>query len=61
MKPEETVFVGDNDEADYKGAENAGVHALLVDRTEKRQSDIKTIKNLREVLSLIRDKSQKSE
>jgi len=61
VKPEETVFVGDNVEADYKGAENAGIHALLVDRTEKRQSDIKTIKNLREVLSLIRDKSQKSE
>jgi len=53
VKPEETIFVGDNIEADYKGAENAGIHALLIDRTEKQQSDLKTIKNLRELLSQI--------
>jgi HAD superfamily hydrolase (TIGR01549 family) len=48
--PEEAIFVGDNEEADYKGAENAGVHALLIDRTGKQQSDLKTIKNLKEIL-----------
>ena len=50
---EEAMFVGDNVEADYKGAESAGIHALLIDRTEKQQSDFKTIKNLRDVLPLI--------
>jgi len=53
VKPEETMFVGDNVEADYDGAENAGVHALLIDRTEKQQSDLKTIKNLKELRSQI--------
>jgi HAD superfamily hydrolase (TIGR01662 family) len=53
VKPEETMFVGDNVEADYKGAENAGIHALLIDRTQKQQSDLKTIKNLKEILSQI--------
>ena len=53
VKPEEAMFVGDNVEADYEGAENAGVHALLIDRTEKQQSDLKTIKNLKELRSQI--------
>ena len=48
------MFVGDEIEADYKGAENAGLHALLLDRTEKqKQSDLRTIKNLKELLSQI--------
>lgn len=53
VKPEEAMFVGDNVDADYKGAENAGIHALLIDRTEKKQSDLRTIKNLKEILSQI--------
>jgi len=53
VKPEETIFVGNHIEADYKGAENAGIHALLIDRTEKQQSDLKTIKDLKEILSQI--------
>ena len=48
------MFVGDNVEADYKGAKNLGMYALLIDRTEKHmQSDLRTIKNLKEVLSQI--------
>jgi len=47
------MFVGDSVDADYKGAENAGIHALLIDRTEKKQSGLKTIKNLKEILSQI--------
>jgi FMN phosphatase YigB (HAD superfamily) len=47
------MFVGDNVEADYEGAEKTGMHALLIDRTEKQQSDLKTIKNLKELLSQI--------
>ena len=53
VKPEEAMFVGDNVEADYEGAENAGIHALLIDRTEKQQSDVRTIRNLKEILSRI--------
>ena len=53
VKPEEAIFVGDSVEADYKGAENAGINALLINRTEKKQTDLRTIKNLEELLSQI--------
>jgi len=53
VKPEETIFVGDNVEADYKGAENAGIRALLINRAEKHQSSLRTIRNLKEVFSQI--------
>jgi len=54
VHPEETIFVGDNVEVDYEGAESAGMHALLIDRTEKqKQSGLRTIKNLKEILSQI--------
>jgi len=53
VKPEEAMFIGDNVEADYKGAESVGIHALLIDRTEKTQSGLRTISNLREILSRI--------
>jgi len=52
VKAEEAIFVGDSVEADYQGAENAGLHALLIDRESKRK-DLKTIDNLKEVLSRI--------
>jgi len=53
-RPEEAMFVGDDVELDYKGAENVGMYALLIDRTEKqKQSDLRTIKNLKEILSQI--------
>lgn len=50
VEPEETMFVGDNIEADYKGAENAGMHPLLINRTEEEQKDLRTIKSLTEIL-----------
>ncbi len=50
VEPEETMFVGDNIEADYKGAENAGMHPLLINRTEEEQKGLRTIKSLKEVL-----------
>jgi len=37
---EEAIFVGDSVDIDYKGAENAGIYTLLIDRTEKQQSNI---------------------
>jgi len=53
VRPVEAMFVGDDLEVDYKGAENVGMHALLIDRTGKQESDLKTIKNLKEILSQI--------
>lgn len=54
VRPEEAMFVGDGVEADYKGAENVGMYALLINRTEKKkQSGMRTIKNLKEILSQI--------
>ncbi len=54
VRPEEALFVGDNVELDYKGAKNVGMHPLLIDRTEKQeQGDLRTIKNLKEILSEI--------
>jgi len=54
VQPEEAIFVGDSVEADYKGAKNVGIYALLIDRTEKqKQGDLRTIKNLKEILSHI--------
>jgi HAD superfamily hydrolase (TIGR01662 family) len=53
VKPEEAIFVGDTVDVDYRGAENAGLHALLIDRTEKQQSGVRTIRNLKEILSRI--------
>jgi putative hydrolase of the HAD superfamily len=54
VKPEEAMYVGDEIEADYKGAKNVGMHALLIDRTEKhKQSGLGIIKNLNEIFSYI--------
>ncbi len=53
VRSEEAMFVGDHVEADYRGAENAGLHALLVDRTETPQSGLKTIRTLKEILPQI--------
>jgi 2-haloalkanoic acid dehalogenase type II len=54
VQPEETLFVGDDLDADYKGAENVGMHALLINRTERKVlRDLTTITDLREILSRI--------
>ena len=53
VRPEEAMFVGDELELDYKGAKNVGMYALLIDRPEKQQGDLRTIKNLKEILSHI--------
>jgi len=54
VRPEEAMFVGDDVKVDYKGAKNVGMYALLIDRTEKqKQGDLRTIKNLKEILSQI--------
>ena len=56
VKPQETLFVGDEIDADYRGAENAGIHALLIQRTENRTSqtsDLSTIASLEEVFKYL--------
>lgn len=41
VKPAETVMVGDSMESDIKGAEKAGIQAILVDRRGKREYEKK--------------------
>lgn len=53
VEPEEAISIGDDIEVDYEGARNAGIHSLLIDRTENNQRDLRTIKNLKEILSHI--------
>jgi putative hydrolase of the HAD superfamily len=56
VKPQETLFVGDEIDADYQGAENAGIHALLIQRTENKTSqtsDLTTIASLEEVFKYL--------
>lgn len=36
VSSQETVFIGDNIDADYRGAEKVGIKAILIARTEKR-------------------------
>ncbi len=50
VKLEETIFIGDSLDLDYRGAENAGVYALLIDRSAKKHDDLRAIKNLKEIL-----------
>lgn len=56
VKPQETLFVGDEIDADYRGAESAGIHALLIQRTENKTSqtsDLSTIASLEEVFKYL--------
>jgi len=52
LQPKGVLYVGDSLEVDYKGAIEAGLNALLVDRENKMNQDIKKIRNLREILLL---------
>lgn len=50
VKPEETMFIGDSLDADYRGARNVGVNAILLNRrANKEVHDLKTITNLKEI------------
>jgi 2-haloalkanoic acid dehalogenase type II len=56
VKPQETLFVGDEIDADYRGAQNAGIHALLIQRTKNKTSqtsDLSTIASLEEVFKYL--------
>ena len=56
VEPEEAVFVGDSVDADYNGAENVGVKAILMQKKEdnmKRNSGLRTITGLEEIFKYI--------
>jgi len=56
VKPQETLFVGDEIDADYRGAQSAGIHALLIQRTQNKTSqtsDLSTIGSLEEVFKYL--------
>jgi len=52
VKPEETLFVGDHIDNDYKGARAVGIHALLIQRESRSLdniTDFKRISSLEEI------------
>lgn len=53
LKPAEALFVGDEFESDYEGALKAGLNALLIDRENKIDKNIKKITSLKEILPII--------
>ena len=54
LAPHEAIHVGDNESCDGRGARNAGVHGVLIDRDANETLDgFLRIKDLRELLSVI--------
>ncbi|MGH6801330.1 MAG: HAD-IA family hydrolase [Methylocella sp.] len=54
LAPHEAMHVGDSEECDLRGAGNAGVKGILIDRTlNLSQQEFVRIKNLGEILSLL--------
>jgi len=52
VEAKETIFVGDSLDADYKGAQKAGLQAILLARRGNHQGEgFKTIKNLKEIVA----------
>jgi len=53
VKPEEAVFVGDNLEQDYFGAQKVGMKAVLIQREGKQVVGVKAITSLREIFDVL--------
>lgn len=53
VEPQETVFVGDNYEIDYLGAQNAGMLPVLIRRDGASVSGIRTIKTLDDIFDVL--------
>jgi len=56
VKPDEALFIGDSIEADYKGAEEVSIKAILIRRTESdtpETSGLRAITNLKEIFKYI--------
>ena len=56
VKPEEALFVGDQIEADYRGAEKVGIHAMLIQREDNNtnsSSELRTITSLEQIFKYL--------
>ena len=53
IKPNEALFVGDNPETDYKGAEDAGLKPLLIDRSDTISGGYRKIRDLKEIINYL--------
>ena len=56
IEPEETLFVGDHFDNDYRGARAVGMHALLIKREERSTEDtsnLERIRSLQEIFKFI--------
>lgn len=49
------MFIGDSVDADYKGAENVGIEAILIQRTNntKKSFGLRTIISLEEIFKFV--------
>jgi putative hydrolase of the HAD superfamily len=55
-KPEQTIFVGDHIDNDYRGARAVGIRALLIERESRSKDDtsnFERIKSLQEIFKFI--------
>jgi len=52
--PSETLFVGDQLIEDYKGAKEAGLTPLLIDRDDVIGSNVEKIRSLKEIMNYLR-------
>jgi HAD superfamily hydrolase (TIGR01549 family) len=53
IRNENALMIGDSLISDYQGAKNAGLHAFLLDRTNKSEQEEK-IQNLQEIFSFLK-------
>ena len=53
IQPTEAIFIGDQLEADYLGAQSVGLKALLIMREGKPIADVESITSLREVFNFL--------
>jgi 2-haloalkanoic acid dehalogenase type II len=53
VKPEEAIFVGDNLELDYFGAQKVGMKAVLIQREGKPVAGVKTVTSLKEIFDFL--------
>jgi len=53
IDPQEALFVGDNTELDYRGAEDSGLKPILIDRSNKISGEYTKIRSLKEVIQFI--------